>query len=364
MRNSLSLNCILIANCLFSISTSTFAQKLPESATPEIEVEKDCDIVQTFGGYYRIEAELPKLKLGSKARVTLNVHNAVGKDIEFGTLFSGCSCLKTTLSSTQLPANGTLQIVLELKVPAKARALEQVVPLNIMKSKDDKNDVSVLIKYHFDEISVFADSELAKFASEKSEKLTFRERLIVSNGIKASELKLLPSDQLKDVKLALESKDGDYFVVGEIATKNIGKQGTLGELFLERDGHGVQDSLLVSLLVEPTLSIVPDPITLLWDDNEKMFRASILVRHNNADVPQRLSSNSDVVVNATCENATVNCKSRKLGAGFAKVSIELVPKVTPDEFRMIENKEGLLLHVKVGGESFQTKCRFRFSGVP
>ena len=94
--------------------------------------------------------------------------------------------VKTTLSSTKLPVNGSLKIGLKLKVPAKARALEQVVPLNITKSKDDKNDVSVLIRYRFDEIAVFADAELAKYGNEKSSKLKFRERLIVSQGVKAS----------------------------------------------------------------------------------------------------------------------------------------------------------------------------------
>lgn len=350
-----------IANVIFLVSAACGQ----EPSKLAFQVHRECELVQNPGGYYRVLCDAGSLPLGSTGSIRIVVHNSFDRDVELGNVFSGCSCIRTTLSETVLKKGHDVTVDLILSTPAKSKALEQIAPITIAPSKEAMaNGVQILVKYHIQGLVAFKDQRAAISAAPEDAMLTFRLPILVSNPTKVNEVIVKKAKALETLKTKIVSEGDACFLECAIPTSHIGNLGMTGELTIANPKNGIEDSILCTLILAPPVTIAPNPVSLTWSDEDNALLGSAFVQiaatKPTDDTPRpRLAGSDQITATAKIAGAKVVCTSNTLGKGIARLKFRVTPDSDLKQFLSADNPDGIFLALTVGGATFQTKCPLR-----
>ncbi len=342
-----------------------FAQSMPQ-----FKVTQDCDIYRNIGGYLSIKTHIGSLPFDAHGHVRLRVHNPYPDDIEFGTFYGGCACLKTTLSSTLLKKNDFIDIDFALTTPRQANSAAQVATVIIAQSKDfEANSVTVTMEYTISGLVAFKDSMVIASVLPGTKLLTFRVPVVVAEPAQWKNVECSATGALRELALKMVPQDAAPFIECSMDTSKIGESGLTGELIITDKKSGIRSAVLCCLELKPVLTIAPSPLRLRWEEAEKCYRASAIVQLNatksatdgeGAQQSSHLAKSTDITINATIKDARTSIEIKELVPGSFRVYLAFYPIGSAQDFRDQHTHDDVILAVSANGKDFVKKCGLHF----
>lgn len=333
----------------------------------DFEVSRECTIDRDIGGYLSIKTHLGNLPFNATGRVRLTVHNPFSEDIDFGSYFAGCTCLKTTLSSTLLKSGSSIDINFTLTTPRKTNRAQQIAAVAIAKGKEPGAErVNVAMEYDISGLVTFRDDVVAASALPGDKLLTFRIPIVVAEPAQWQNIVCRGTGALKSVSLRVVPDQQNPYVEGQIETDKLGDHGITGELLIEDKESQIQNATLCTLAITPEIAVAPLPLRLIWNAPEQCFQCSCIVQFNatkandgTAD-SRKFATLKDVKFRATTKGAKIDVTTTELSNGVFRLHLSISPFGTNQEFRDLENPDGILLALTAGRKDYVRKCALHF----
>ena len=312
--------------------------------------------VQRVGqGQWDIRADLGEIPVAPSVQITLSVSNPTNEDVHLGNTFSGCKCLKATLSADTIKANSVEEIRLTLSGDKEKREATRWVVLTISPKDLPERNTRIHLKYSVAGVLLFSQNSAAFAIPENAKNLEFRVPILFTPPVKPEELRAYGEGGLHGLE-GVVVRNGDGHELKFSIEKDAVGEGVAGWLVIAHPQTSQADKISCTIDVQKNLECTPSTLQFKWSDEDRVWIAHALVRAlPDAKSKSTLTSSSDVRVVARADNAEIECKVTQLKHGIARVEV----RATFEEGKAINSQsEKLVWFVNYQGAEFRDSCKF------
>ncbi len=264
----------MFVSCVFPLvlvadePKTTLDKKKIVDATTEIQKRNDEEI-------YFAKLALQNLSVGSRATLNVTLKNPFDQEIKFSGVSSKCACSQFKMRNSSVPANGETRIAFDIEIPPRHR--QKTVEADVSIVEKGTSVIRLELTYGLDGLMAFKELiSIVRFDDVDEAQKELVVPFLVTNPVKAADVKAYTSDNLKSVSVAVvERGDQGPAVKLTIPDSVVSKGNVRGELYLSHKETKQIDSYLLTIKDSRTSEIGPS-ITKFRRQNGKWTATAIV----------------------------------------------------------------------------------------
>lgn len=228
------------------------------------------------------DVDAQPLEGGKKYRFNIVLVNPFTTDVTFSSVDVSCDCIKFSgPKDNVIPALGFASFVMDLDVPnsVSRRTVRQQARFV---GPDSIESVLILnVEYELNNVFGFPQSQVAAKVSKSVGAVEVVVPFMVVPPLTLDDLELRVSENLRDFGARVVNDDsalGSPCVKLMIPSKDVPKNGIMGQLSLVRTGTEQQSSAMVSVKRKEQIEIRPETVRFSWNRETEKYDASAILR--------------------------------------------------------------------------------------
>lgn len=259
----------------FAVGAPPVEQEFTKGYT-DFSVHADPQATESAGPVLRAEVDLGGLKSGEKGVATIKIQNPFEHDIPIINARASCSCARSMLLGTTIPARGTAELLVAIAVPKQRASAEFIgtVSLGVDRAACKipvLRDVIVTIRYNIEGMLCFVDRHASFAVRQDSERTILIPFVATIPGVPES-VEIEGTGFISGVSGSLVQVNKKWFVEAKVSSEIAGPQGVVGELTLKAKKSQESDTISLVLFIEDMFQI--SPRTLRFRPSEDGFEAN------------------------------------------------------------------------------------------
>lgn len=310
---------LFVASVVFVCHLATCFFGFSQEPAPELRV--DATAQAAGAGQWDIRADLGEVPAVPVVQIVLSVKNPTDEDLVLGNTFSGCKCLKATLSREVIKPNKTEEIKLTLTVDKQKRELSRWVLLTLAPNEAPDRNTRIHIKYRVAGMLLFSQDSAAFEFPEGGKQMNLQVPIMFTPPIEPRDIVVYGKGALSGLKGEIESKGSVFHASFNVESKMVGS-GVSGWLVVENPKTGQSDTINCIIDLRKRLECVPTVLQFRWSEEQNIWIANALIRVTaDEEAKPQLVSSSEMRVIARADNAKIDCKVKQLKNGVARVEL-------------------------------------------
>jgi len=233
--------------------------------------------------YARVE--LQALEAAKKYRLRVKVHNPTGDTIRFSDISATCGCAKVVAERNEIPAFGSVQVVMDLKVPNDVQGVREVargqVGANFFSPGSGDSGFRMIVAYDLSSSFRFASDRVHIEIPENEKIVMAKVPVLITPPLTVDQLELQENHNLRDFSVKLIKDDPESttpYVELIIPRLSVGRSGIVGDLILSRPGTDHVTGTVISVRHQENVSLRPESLRLWRVNQSKPFEATAMLR--------------------------------------------------------------------------------------
>lgn len=269
----MTLELITLAVSCLSFNVMSFH---PQDATNDFIIEKNVEIVSRLPPLNTMSIDIGELEAGKKGSVTLTLSNNTASSFKISRIWVGCNCVDVKCFGDTIAPGGSVKANVAFAVPAKGTVRNSVQVIKFI--ENEESVIQLGINYELTGVANFAVAEVSPKALTGAKECDFRIPLFISRPVKATDILISGTGELKDIKCDI-LLDGDRYVARcKMPLKTVGEFALAGELKLEVPSRGTEHSIPCFIGRQSDIILMPSVVRFVLRD--KYWTSEVTIRDN------------------------------------------------------------------------------------
>lgn len=230
---------------------------------------------------YRADVDLGTLPSGTKGRIVLVISNPTPYEIRFSETTGFCACTGIKASSMVIAPHGQITVEVLLKVHLLANEPEGMISF-MFRDSDMQTEIRVMARHRISGLLQFHDTAVSLRVPYGESTGQVRMPLLFTEPVRLENLRIEPSDALRDVVFGIEG-DGQSphraYVVANISVQGLAGGDFAGELTIRDPVTGRRSVAMIAAVKGQPLDVRPPTVWLrpVAGEGEGVYQGSAML---------------------------------------------------------------------------------------
>lgn len=300
-------------------------------------------------GVSEVRIDLGEIPAQGTGRVVIVARNTSQKSVNLGDTFSGCKCLKVTLSKPQMEPGEECEIELIFNVQVEPVELRRLTTTLLFPTSAPEAATRIALSYRLAGMLAFNQRTASLRVEDGTESKEFNLPITISHPIREDQIEIFCNGALKKAKSAIIREGGRTYVNVTVSPKDLEAQLATGSIKIASRDKSRADEINCFIEKVPPLTITPKTLRFRWNETIRQWESEAMVQValRNAN-PGRTISDKEIRVKVSAENISIETESKPIRDGLTRVYVRIPGKET------INSQTRLDWEVRLGGKIFET----------